>query len=579
MPVASSVVNFPRPPGPVSLSAPGLDPPSNSSVFTTTIPTGSVTFSEVISSLNLDNAFAPVTTSPTPTELLDVVSEPENTANLSLLTTAVVVTGVSSVEVTITRSGKIFTTISASTFTSTLSSVTRVPAPSSPGVLAETKHNNTPTIIGGVISGILGLVIILIAILCFLRRRKRMSRNAVEVPYSPIEPSSSPPVNGQTETRQLPTIRTITPLNWPLDSSHSQSSDALDASVSTAVAPAPSQIAEPASNPFSDPTHVAAATRLIDVSSSGSSRNSRQDIDNPFEDTNNQYWARPSTTSPFDAAYPESEMLHGDGNPTLLPTVTEEKTPTGHARYLSVTSDCPYPVLEPDTLQRPPSRYYSIRSGLSYATLEPDCEKKDDLLSRTPSTSSFNSGSVHIPNTDGSTGTLYVQPSPDGNTIEVDQVDNPCSDLTWIMTAIGVSESPFYTIQSAKNNKYARGTSDGRGVVQLKGRMDGGSQSIRIKTEIWFPKAKCDSDIKWVACDSNERAIVLDVSRKVEDVEGASVKGLFDFVVVDPLEGVATLDRAGTTLGVVGLDARIVGPDIRITGNDGGGETTRAKAF
>src|SRR6267154_1892188 len=91
-----------------------------------------------------------------------------------------------------------------------------------------TSQNKTRTIVGGVISGLLGLFIVFVAVFCFLRRRKSRQNISSEVPYSPIEPNNSP----QLDTRQLPLIRTITPLVWP--PRLSQNSDTANTSINTA---------------------------------------------------------------------------------------------------------------------------------------------------------------------------------------------------------------------------------------------------------------------------------------------------------------------------------------------------------
>lgn len=245
------------------------------------------------------------------------------------------------------------------------------------------------------ISGILGFLLILVAIICFLRRRKRANRNGVDMPYSPIDRAAYPQeLEGQLETHQLPPIRTTTPLTWPVHPS--PPSEPPNTSANNDVGDAkPMQGAEPTSNPFED-VHTTSTIKLVDVASVKSSTSLQSDGGNPFEDNANQYWSRDSGGSCFDAAYPESEMLHMDDNPDRASstTVTEQGARTNHLKSLSMTSDCPYPVLEPDTQQ--PFRNMSMKSGLSYATLDPERVKQlQDQLSRASSTSSF-SGVVHV---------------------------------------------------------------------------------------------------------------------------------------------------------------------------------------
>lgn len=268
--------------------------------------------------------------------------------------------------------------------------------------------NNAATVAGGVVSGVLGLLLILAAAFCFLRIRRRRTRNVVDVVYSPIEPSGSPSdVEGQ--TRQLPPIRTITPLAWPIDLSrppHLPETSARDADNA-----GPSRPVEIVSNPFEPVAFTSSSHKLVDVASVKSSRSLHSDDGNPFEDGANQYWSRDSGDSSLDAAYPESEMLHIDGGlgRSSSTTVTEQraqidheqKAQVDHARHLSMTSDCPYPVLEPDSQERP--RHLSVKSmksGLSYATLDPDWVKRmqDQHLSRT-SSASTSSSVVNVSNT------------------------------------------------------------------------------------------------------------------------------------------------------------------------------------
>ncbi len=65
------------------------------------------------------------------------------------------------------------------------------------------------TIVGGMISGVLGLLLILVAVFCFLRQRRRAHSSSSLIPYTFV--------GDPEKTHQLPTIRTVTPLAWPVN--------------------------------------------------------------------------------------------------------------------------------------------------------------------------------------------------------------------------------------------------------------------------------------------------------------------------------------------------------------------------
>ncbi|KAJ3566126.1 hypothetical protein NP233_g7195 [Leucocoprinus birnbaumii] len=359
--------------------------------------------------------------------IADALTSQGSTITLGSTLTTLVSTGVETAVVTTTAAdGSQALVTTRRSFTHTLTSTVPVTTVVPTGANATVPSNShMQAIVGGVVSGVAGLALILAAIFCFLRRRRRASapRN-VEVPYSPIDPESSPPFNAHAdpfnahtdhlETRQLPPLRTITPLALPLrvslssDRSHTSDSDGNAAS-------GPSQISDPApSNPFSDPPSFDASTTiLVDLASRNPSRNAQFDAQNPFEDPENQYWVRNTAQSPFDAALTESEMFHVEPERSTSTTLAEKLPPINHDRALSMTSDCPYPVMQPDTQDTPdspdaydvrehhkPSRYLSVKSeksGLSYATLESDWEQKREAgLSRKPSISSVGSGPVNM---------------------------------------------------------------------------------------------------------------------------------------------------------------------------------------
>jgi hypothetical protein len=156
--------------------------------------------------------------------------------------------------------------------------------------------------------------------------------------------------------------------------------------------PGSSQIAEAmASNPFLDPPgNRSNSTRFVDVSSVRSSKSPYHEVDdddeNPFGD-DDQYWARGSFGT-SDAELAESEMYQ--------PVVHSE---SDLATSTTMTIDCPYPVMELDTPTQNGGQqsHLSMKSGISYATLESDWEKKrEGLLSRNSSITSYNSGPVNV---------------------------------------------------------------------------------------------------------------------------------------------------------------------------------------
>lgn len=265
--------------------------------------------------------------------------------------------------------------------------------------------SNTGPIVGGVISGILGLLLILVAALCFLRRRKRARSSSNRVPYSPVERGDSPEIE---ETSQLPPIRTTTPLTWPVNLSRSPEPRA-DTTNNGAAAATQLQAASVSNNPFrtatpshagvsknpfitAAPSQASSSTKLVDAPSLRLSGRSSSDGTNPFEEDNNQYWTINSNGS-LDAAFPESEMLDHARAPSSV-TATEKV----QADNLSVISDCPYPVLAPDAEKV--ARHLSVKSGLSYATLtSQQIRKREGHLSRASSTSSFSSD--HVVNVSG----------------------------------------------------------------------------------------------------------------------------------------------------------------------------------
>ncbi len=243
----------------------------------------------------------------------------------------------------------------------------------------ETK-SKVGTIVGGVISGVLGLLLILVAVFCFLRKRRRARSDSDHVPYSPVEPRESPDTVDTEEVRQLPPIRTITPLAWPVNTSRTPTphADTTDDDIGDArQLPAVGG----SNNPFRTPSNGSSSTKLVDAPSVRLSRSLHSDESNLLGVHNNQYWSRASSGSSLDAAYPESEML---GHDRTSSTTTAEMVPTDN---LSAISHCPYPVLEPDAEKLP--RHLSVKSELSYATLTPEQMKRmENRLSRTSSSSS-----------------------------------------------------------------------------------------------------------------------------------------------------------------------------------------------
>jgi hypothetical protein len=220
----------------------------------------------------------------------------------------------------------------------------------------------------------LGLFLIIAAILFFLRRRRRSPRNYVL--GGPVVPRGSLP--GEILTRELPPIRAVTPMLWP---------QSLPFASNRSLAPVSdagrgivgSSNGEVATNPFTPtpPTH-----KLVDVESVRSSRNSR--VSNPFEDNANSYLAEYPSHSSFGAVF------------SLAVANMVAPAQANHGRNLSnASTDCPYPVLEPNS----PRRRISVRSELSYATLNPERVVNPQVqqpLTRYPSISSISSGSVNV---------------------------------------------------------------------------------------------------------------------------------------------------------------------------------------
>jgi hypothetical protein len=256
---------------------------------------------------------------------------------------------------------------------------------------ASSKDNKAATIAGGIIGGVLGLLLIIAVIFFSLRKCRRGARN--DVLYGPVAPRGSSP--GEVQAREIPPIRTVTPLLWPQDLPHASNES---------LAPVPddgrgivgSSNGEVVTNPFkpTPSTH-----KLVDVDSVRSSRNSR--VSNPFEDTADSYLAGYPRHASFDAAGLESGTLRdgqNGGGTTFSPATVSmmAQAQANHGRHLSnASTDCLYPVLEPNS----PMRRVSVRSELSYATLDP--ERVANLhaqqpLTRHSSTSSTSSSSMNV---------------------------------------------------------------------------------------------------------------------------------------------------------------------------------------